>query len=290
MLLNVVHPAPGLSVLVLLLGCTKPNPAFGEDGADTSTSTSTSVATTTTTGPITTGSSGSLTDTGVSASGSDASSGPGPTTGSTGLATTDVDPGTSTSTTGSTTEPVDPPPPEHLQLYVAQNCTQPLWCYNLNKDVFAGLAARTGSQACFTPAMQPPYRLTRVGYVIAAEFGEPAASLQIYERTDTGPGKLLSDLPLAAGGEEPGAHAILFEEPLVIDVAGFCLGLTGGDKGDPAAGLGVAVDTTVLPPQQSYLRIDGKDGCDLPEWNDIATLEPTPSGAWCIDADVAKEP
>ncbi len=42
-------------------------------------------------------------------------------------------------------------------------------------------------------------------------------------------------------------------------------------------------------PQQSYVQVDGAGGCDIPDWNDIATLEPNPSGAWCIDADVAKQ-
>ncbi|MBA3545312.1 MAG: hypothetical protein H0T76_02400 [Nannocystis sp.] len=277
-----VRPAFGLCLLVA--GCTKVNPAFGADGVDTSTSAAT-------TSPLTTagaGSSTSLADTGGSTTGGDGSSGPDPTSGSTGVATTDVDPGTSTSAASSTTDPVDPPPPEHLQLYVAQNCTTPLWCF-ANQDVFAGTAARTGSQACFTPKMPPPYGLTRVGYVIAAKFSEPAASLQIFERTGAGPGKLLTELPLDAGGETVGPHAILFGEPLVIEVPGFCVGLVGGNKDAPGAGLGVAVDTTVLPPQQSYVRVDGAGGCDIPDWNDIATLKPNPSGAWCIDADVAKQ-
>lgn len=293
------RPAIGLCLLTALGGCTRQNPAFDENDTDASASASAGASTSTstsssTTGPSTSDGSTTAADTGGTATAGDGSSGLDPTTSSTAATLTGVDPGTSTSTstdaTSSTGDPMDPPPPEHLQLYDPQNCTMPLWCYNTNDGVFAGVPARTGSQACFTPTTPPPYGLTRVGYVIAAAFGGPAAALQIHERTGMGPGKLITELPLDANGLTVGPHALVFNDPIVIDVPAFCLGLIGGSKDNPAAGLGVAVDTTMLPPQQSFLRIDGGGGCNLPNWSDIATVNPTPKGAWCIDADIAKQP
>ena len=166
----------------------------------------------------------------------------------------------------------------------------PLWCYILDQGVFVGSPARTESQACFTPTTQPPYALTRVGYVVAAAFGDPAASLRIHERTGMGPGKLLAEEPLGAGGQTVGPQALVFDPPIVIDAPAFCLGLSGGDPGNPGAGLGVAVVTMVLPPQQSYIKVDGGGGCDFSNWQDVSVLKPNPSGAWCIDADVVKQP
>lgn len=294
------RPALGLCLLVSFTGCTRPNPGFDPPGVSSEeTSEATTSATTTpvtaapTTGEPTT--SGSVS----AGTGSVGSTDPGSTTEA--IATTEPE-ATTTSTSSSSegtsttdgsessTGNVEPPPPEHLQFYAPDRCDVPLWCFS-GGDKFNGVPSRTSSQACFSPSMPPPYMLTRIGYRIAKSSGDLAnARLQIHERTDAGPGKLLHEIPVMKAQLEEGAYALLTDK--VIDVPGFCVGFIGGSK-EPKETLGVGADPMALMPKQSYLRMEETQGvCDVPEFKDITTFNPmAPSaGAWCIDADVVALP
>lgn len=284
--------APTVLLVLTLAGCTRPNSAWDDPAATTSTSAATSSPTTTdastssstaSTAPDETGGSG------TAATFTTTSVDPSTTTGaeSTGI----VDPSTTTTTasdsttTDATTDGPPPPPnPEHLQLYDQDNCEEPLWCYNTNTDVFDGLGARTHSSACFTAATPPPFRLTRIGYRIIGSFGDLDDSRFEVRSYAGGPGPEIATLAAGGAALEPGPHALLTD--VLINESTFCVGLVGGDT-DPDAGLGVAVDSiTMLPPGQSWLRIDGYGGCDLPDWVDIEDFNPTPTGTWCIDVEV----
>ncbi len=287
----------GPCLLVLLLACTRENPGFDEPTASSTSATAaastgepTTTGSGTTSDPVTQGSSDTGGTVGLTDSGTDtteALASTDPTTGAPDTSTTSTTSGSESSSTG---EP-EPPPPEHLQLYDPGRCGQPLWCH-AQGDVNNGSPARTSSQACFTPKMSPPYRVVRVGYRIAARFGDLSSDskMQIFERTAQGPGALVKELAIGDPDLGVGPHAVVFDG-VEIDSPGFCVGLVGG-RPVPGAGLGVAVDTEVLGPGQAYIRAEGSAGCAIPQWKDVDSFDPptTPDGAWCLDADVEAVP
>lgn len=283
---RVVRPATSLLLLAALAGCTARNPSFDDpttitvDPATGSTSTST----TPTTGAATL----LPADTGGSAEAGQ-TTGPAPTT-TLADTTAAIDDATTATTTLDLTTTADAttgePGPEHLQLYDETRCNEPLWCYYIDQGVFAGYPAEAGSQACFTPATPPPVALTRVGYRIAASFGALGdARLLVQGHGPDGPGPEVLTLALGPEQRTPGAHAIVFDAPILLPGPGFCLGLIGGGT-QPSGGLGVAVDPDALVPGQSFFSLDGPQGCNHAAWTDITNIDPTPKGAWCIDADV----
>ena len=267
---------PYALLIAPLSACFYANPAFDADSqaegsasatsTTSTTSTTTATTTTATVGP-TTGSTSAGTG-GVSATGTTS-------TGAGTSASTGVD-----ATTGT------PPEPERLQHHIPGNCALPLWCYFL-PDVWSGSPARVGSQACFQPATPPPYELTRVGYQVAASFGDLSDTrLQVHEGIDGAVGVLLHDLPVDPAMLGPGVHDFIPEPPLKISSPRFCVGLHGGHKDPPQGGLGLAADELSLVPGQAFYKAQDNGGCQVPDWKDVTSFNPTPKGTWCIDADV----
>lgn len=281
--------ADSVLLLLALAGCTRPNAAFDEPGPADATTT---LAGSTTNLPTTTAAPAG-TSTGALDGDADASAGDLTTTAAVDASTaadastTAVDPttGGGTTTTGDDAS-TGPAEPEHLQLYDPGRCEEPLWCYKTMEGVFSGVGARTSSQACFTPGMSPPFGVTRVGYIIAASFGNVGGVLEIYGDDGDGPGDPIATTALQPDAVTPGAHAIVYPDPILVQTPRFCVGLTGG-RPMPSAGLGVAVDPEALVADQSFLRMQGPPGCSHPDWVDLTAVPSTPSGAWCIDVDVA---
>lgn len=276
--------ADSVLLLLALAGCTRPNAAFDEPGPADATATLTG---STTALPTTTAASAG-TSTGALDGDADASAGDLTTT-----AAVDASTAGDASTTGdgSTTTGDDtstgPAEPEHLQLYDPGRCAEPLWCYKPMEGVFSGVGARTSAQACFTPIASPPFAVTRVGYIIAASFGNVGGVLEIYSDDGDGPADPIVTTALQPDAVTPGAHAVVYPDPIVVQTPRFCIGLTGG-RPMPPAGLGVAVDPEALVADQSFLRMQGPPpGCVHPDWVDLTEVQSNPSGAWCIDVDVA---
>lgn len=258
--------------------------ASGASGAtDVSASAGTASASGTSTGS--TSSAGTSGTTGESSgpvsAGSDVTSG-GTTEGVTD-GTTDGTTGTTDGTTGTTGEPL--PDVMRLQHYMdGAACDQPLWCYNTQQGIYAGLPGRVYSQECFT-GLTPPFRVTRVGYHVGANVGGPAmpslALRPLYGgKPDLTP---LHSTPLV--DVSVGYHEVTVDWQ--VDATSFCVGLAGGTYNTGTA-LGVAADPGVPPPQgQSFLRIEtAVQGCNLPDYVDIKQLNTIPLGAWCIDVDI----
>lgn len=256
-------------LLALAAACTWPNPDF-DTGAGGSGSL-TGGSPTTGDPPTASGSAATEASGGLSASsGLTTSPGPDPSTSSTAA--------DSTGSSGAVEQL-----PEHLQLYIPENCDEPLWCYNTQQGVFSGLPRLVRSSVCFVPTMPPPYRVTRVGYIIAATFGDLSGDtrLEVHALADGGPGNLLYDQLLDPAALVPGYDEVSLTTPPTIEKPGFCVGLSGG-RSSPGAGLGVAVDPSGPALMEAYYA----GGCNGLPWTDILELKPNPTGRWCIDADV----
>ena len=100
-------------------------------------------------------------------------------------------------TTDASTGFPEPTMEEHLQSYQTENCKNPLWCLDEGQPS----PARASAQLCFAPATAPPYLLDRIGWVIAANFGDLTADsyLEVYTGTAAGPDQKLWELPLGPG-------------------------------------------------------------------------------------------
>lgn len=213
--------------------------------------------------------------------------------------TTAVDASTSTSTDSTSTssettggpEPMpEPTQPEKLQFYKPENCKTPLWCHHPNDPPAQGTPQRTAAQLCFRPTSAPPYLLDRIGWVVAATLGDlnQGTFLEVYTGTENGPDQLLYQRPLGANAVDPiQPHATVFnDDPIVIPTPIFCVGLVGGYSDGAGAGLGIAVDETVIVSDSSFLAWNSGGPCDEPGWLDVADYEPNPTGTWCLDADI----
>mgnify|MGYP000491090533 CR=1 FL=1 len=265
---------PGL--LLALVACGR-NPAFDAAAASSpDPGVSTGLASTTaplapTTGPALPGSTGDAT-----------------TTGSTGavLDPTTTDASTSAaSTTDASTGFPEPTMEEHLQSYQTENCKNPLWCLDEGQPS----PARASAQLCFAPATAPPYLLDRIGWVIAANFGDLTADsyLEVYTGTAAGPDQKLWELPLGPGEVSAVPHAYVFgDDPIVIPTPIFCVGLVAGSNDPGGSAVGLGVDPTQPLPGRSYLDFAPGAACETDGWADLTTYVPGPNGVWCLDATI----
>jgi hypothetical protein len=277
-----------LLVLLVLGGCTKDNPAFDEPtstgpaGPATTTTSPTTAATPTTAPDETT--SGVTVAIGTTA--------PDPTTPGTTTTTTppDITTDTTVDTTIDTTADAttsDPRAEETLIAHDPGGCKLPFWCINGQPD--NPYPSRVWAQACFHPTLEPPYAVRRVRYLVYDVLGDPAdAFLEVREMDSGRPadGGPIDSHALSPAELEPGPHEIDLPDPKKIDSDGVCVGLVGGGM---QTSLGVAIDPSSKPPDQSYIRVGGP--CDLDEWADIMDLPVAQEewrGAWCIDADIVQ--
>lgn len=248
------HPAPidpGASTSTSTTG--EPDPTATTDGAVVPTTGATTTGATTSTTSDTTG---------------DAT---------TGEATTDE------ATTGDTIEE------EHIRYYGDGQCGVPLWCHALDNDPSDGEPQRTAAQLCFRPDTLPPYRLTRIGYVIAKTFGNVGAGslIEVFTRgPDGAPDDLILTAQLSAGALTVEPHAFVFPDPPEIAAREFCVGLVGGYTGGDGAGLGVGTDPDQMAAKRSWLNFSDGGICELSGWNDVDELMPAANGTWCIDVTV----
>ena len=163
-------------------------------------------------------------------------------------------------------------------------CNQPLWCYNTQQGIYAGLPGRVYSQECFT-GLTPPFRVTRVGYHVGANVGGPAMPSLALRPLNGGKPELMPLYATPLVDVNVGYHEVTVDWQ--VDATSFCIGLAGGTYNTNTA-LGVAADPGMPPPPgQSFLRIETQiQGCNLPDYADIKPLNTIPQGAWCIDVDI----
>lgn len=279
--------APRVAALALtgcIAACTVVNPHYADE--DTATAATSGAATAAATGD------GAETQATTSNQSSATSAGTG--TGTSGGGTTSADASSTTAattgaltdatgTTGGTTEA--PTPPMRLQHYVDGQCELPLWCYGY-PNIWDGSAARFYAQECFT-GLTPPFRVTRIGYSIAATRGppsDPAIALRGFDGVTPSVDPILPAVLLTPGDVTPGYHEVALD--FTVDADRFCIGVVGGDVGTNT-GIGLAVDKVAPPLRQSFYRVNGLGQCNSgTSFLDIAVTTPNPTGQWCIDVDI----
>lgn len=277
--------AAALALLGCVAACSVVNPHYADgDTATAATSAAASATSDASETAAATSSPSSTTGTGT-AGGTSSSQG---STTSTGSTTADATTGaltdaTTDATTSGTTEA--PPPPMRLQHYADGQCELPLWCYAF-PNIWDGLAARFYTQECFT-GLTPPFRITRIGYSIAATRGtpsDPAVALRSFNGVTPSADPILPPVLLTPGDVTPGYHEVALD--YMVDASSFCIGVVAGDFGTNT-GLGMAVDKVAPPPGQSFYRVNGQGGCNSgTSFLDIAATKPNPTGQWCIDVDL----
>lgn len=258
-----------------LAACLVRNPEFGDAGATGEGSTAAASTSAASSGAT---ASGEGTSTGGSGGGSASATG----TGGTGEALSTS--GAVTTSTGATTEASQPP--TRLQHYADGKCATPLWCF-MNGQISQGTPVRIFAQECFT-GVTPPFRVSRIGYWIAATEGtpsDPVIELRGFDGTSPSASPLVPPAGLGGGDVSPGYHEVALDWVVMTDA--FCIGLAGGDLAQGTA-LGVAVDDVVPPLHQSFYRVDGVAPCDSAgQFRDTAVAKPTPTAQWCVDVDIA---
>lgn len=171
-----------------------------------------------------------------------------------------------------------------LQHYADGRCSLPLWCYN-DPELFSGQPARWYAQECFT-GLTPPYRITRVGYWVAATNGDPSdPRIEVHGFNGVAPSfdPILPPTMLTAADLTPDYHEIAVDLMMAVD--SFCIGVVGGDV-DLGTALGLAVDDVTPPLGQSFYRVNGMGACNtLTEYRDVVPAMVYPLGQWCIDLD-----
>ncbi len=198
-------------------------------------------------------------------------------------------PGPDDTTMGMDTNDSGPGEEEVVEHTGFGGCSEPLWCYvNPNVNVPAGGA--TWAQECFTTDMQPPFELVEFEFVLRG-LAVPQVTnvaLQVYERVPGGgPASAIEARPLDVPMLEYGLNTITLDDPITITTQDFCLGLAAPDPG-LGGSLGVSVNPTSSLPNVSYIRLLGDGQCYLPGWQEVISLNPYPSGNWCIRGTIAK--
>lgn len=168
----------------------------------------------------------------------------------------------------------------HLQHHDDGDCGKAIMCRDYYGDPWG---ARIFSQECFT-GLQPPFRVVKVGYVIAENRSIPASPAIAFRNFVGGAPEAdpFIFFDLTAAEVTVGAH--VHDVDVMIDAPGFCVGLAGGGDG---TSLGVAVDGNGYPPpMQSWLKYQGYCLDIAPTFTDLSTVTSNAKGNWCIDADI----
>ena len=184
------------------------------------------------------------------------------------------------STTGSSVPMV-----HHLTTTDQSACNEPLWCFT--GSVWTEYGDPIYGQQCFTSPIAPPFELISVHYVVADVAPELTGFiLEVHARDENGPTDILAFEQRPAADATAGSHDHVFETPIQIDDASFCVGFATPYEG-LAAALGMAVDDGTAVGDASFIRLEGPTGCAIPLWTDVIDdLDPEPSGNWCIDVHI----
>lgn len=174
----------------------------------------------------------------------------------------------------------------HLTVTDQTACDLPLWCYR-EPNVWDEAGEPTYGQQCFTSTTAPPFELSSVHYVVADVAPQlNAFALEVYSHDAGGPNEVIASEPMMAADATMGSHEFVFDPPLQIDDAQFCVGFAAPYAG-LAGALGMAVDVGSDVGGASYIRLEGGGGCSIPFWTDVIDqLDPNPSGNWCIDVQI----
>ncbi|HEY0137757.1 MAG TPA: hypothetical protein VGB85_26915, partial [Nannocystis sp.] len=251
-----------LAACVAALACVIPNPNFDVDsGGATSTSgpqgsTSESSGTPTTSAASTTG---ATTTGGVGGDDSSTSGAPSTTTGA-------------DTTTDATTGAPQPMTAELRHYTDEDQCDFPFWCV-MGMDVNNPSTGENRNVECFDAPFPPPFTVDRVGFVVFASKGGPGAKLE-FHTYDEGAQKPTAepfhavDIGVVDG---KGRRDFMLDPPVVVDAQRFCINVHSGEKFGPQ--LGLALDHVPAPAGQTFVGIDGPNGCEVPAFTDLVTLE-----------------
>ena len=172
-----------------------------------------------------------------------------------------------------------------LQHYADGKCNLPLWCY-YEPDIMNGQAARMFPQECFT-GLPPTYRISRIGYQVAATRkspSNPVVEVRGFDGNAPSADPILPPFSLTDADVSPGYHEVDLD--YLLQVESFCIGLAAGDLAMDT-GFGLAVDDIPPPGHQSFYRVNGSGGCNTgAAFYDIAAVAVYPKAQWCIDVDI----
>lgn len=240
-------------------------------------------------GASTSGTGGAPTGTDATTSGASGglgSTGDGATTGATTGTITDATTtaNTDTSTDASTGAPQ--PVSAELRHYpdLAQ-CDFPYWCV-LGGDVHNPSSAENWDVECFDAPFAPPFVVERVGFVVFGRKDGPQAALEFHAYDDGAQAPVKDPFHAVPLGviDSDGHLDFPLDPPVVVEVQRFCISVRSGAQFGPQ--LGLALDDVPAPAGQSFVGLQGPQGCDIPPLADITKVASSSKTQWCIDATI----
>lgn len=177
----------------------------------------------------------------------------------------------------------------HLQHGDQTACDDPLWCF-YNGNLLNPAGDPIEGQECFTAPIAPPFELVSMHYSVAAVHTDlEQFEIRVYERDGGGPTNIVEQVVLTQLDASPMEHDYEFDTPIQITTQEFCIGFATTEPG-LASALGMAIDTDSTIGDASFFRMEGNGACNIPDWEDVVSFQPTPFGNWCMDAEIREIP
>jgi hypothetical protein len=192
-------------------------------------------------------------------------------------------------TTGETTGAPQPMTAELRHYPDEAQCDFPFWCV-FNGDISKPSTAENRNVECFDAPLDPPFTVERVGFVVYGSKNSPAAKLEFHSYDDGAKKPVAAPFHVVDIGkiDGNGYRDFPLDSPVFVDAHRFCISVHSGQQFGPQ--LGLALDDVLAPAGQTFVAINGPQGCQLPALTDITTLQSSKKTQWCIDATISKSP